>query len=97
MVRQSDGFFGKTISVSVANFWAEVSIQESATLRLVPNALSDPNDFGSLADLHGISRKEGYQGGLILLQVDGMDGWMGRWVGWVNGLDGSMAWIQAVP
>jgi len=64
----SDGFFGKTLSVSISNFWAEVSIHESATLRLVPNALSDPNDFGSLADLHGISRKEGYQGGLILLQ-----------------------------
>ena len=65
----SDGFFGKTIAVSVSNFWAEVSIQESAQLRLVPNPLSDPNDFGSLADLHGISRREGYQGGLILLQA----------------------------
>jgi len=65
----SDGFFGKTISVSVENFWAEVSIHESETVRLVPNVLSDPNDFGSLADLHGISRKEGYQGGLILLQA----------------------------
>ena len=31
----SDGFFGKTISVSISNFWAEVSIAESATLRLV--------------------------------------------------------------
>ncbi|KAL1530773.1 hypothetical protein AB1Y20_001671 [Prymnesium parvum] len=69
MGNPSDGFFGKTIAVSVSNFWAEVSIHESATLRLVPNALSDPNDFGSLADLHGISRKEGYQGGLILLQA----------------------------
>ena len=38
-------------------------------VRLVPNTLSDPNDFGSLADLHGISRKEGYQGGLVLLQA----------------------------
>jgi len=65
----SDGFFGKTISVSVENFWAEVAIHESDTVRLVPNVLSDPNDFGSLADLHGISRKEGYQGGLVLLQA----------------------------
>ena len=81
----SDGFHGKTISVSIENFWAEVSIHESDTVRLVPhapspicaytrvhmpyiytchaqvrlvpNVLSDPNDFGSLADLHGISRK----------------------------------------
>ena len=65
----SDGFFGKTIAVSVENFWAEVAIHESDTVRLVPNVLSDPNDFGSLADLHGISRKEGYQGGLVLLQA----------------------------
>ena len=65
----SDGFFGKTIAVSVANFWAEVSIVASARLRLVPHPLNDPNEFGSLADLHGISRKEGYQGGLILLQA----------------------------
>lgn len=28
----SDGFFGKTISVSVENFWAEVSIHESDTV-----------------------------------------------------------------
>jgi glucuronokinase len=35
----------------------------------VPHPLNDPNEFGSLADLHGISRKEGYQGGLILLQA----------------------------
>ena len=60
---------GKTIAVSLANFWAEVSIVASARLRLVPHPLNDPNEFGSLADLHGISRKEGYQGGLILLQV----------------------------
>ena len=50
---------------------AQVSIHESETVRLVPNVLSDPNDFGSLADLHGISRKEGYQGGLILQQEPG--------------------------
>mmetsp|Transcript_30139 Transcript_30139/g.84930 ORF Transcript_30139/g.84930 Transcript_30139/m.84930 type:complete len:639 (-) Transcript_30139:115-2031(-) len=65
----SDGFFGKTIAVSVENFWAEASIEESARLQLVPHPLNDPNEFGSLSDLHGISRKEGYQGGLILLQA----------------------------
>jgi len=65
----SDGFHGKTIAVSIENFWVEASIEESARLRLVPHPLSDPNEFGSLSDLHGISRKEGYQGGLILLQA----------------------------
>ena len=29
----SDGFYGKTISVSIENFWAEVSIHESETVR----------------------------------------------------------------
>mmetsp|Transcript_105739 Transcript_105739/g.341064 ORF Transcript_105739/g.341064 Transcript_105739/m.341064 type:complete len:627 (-) Transcript_105739:39-1919(-) len=65
----SDGFYGKTIAVSVKNFWTEASIEESPRLRLVPHPLNDPNEFGSLSDLHGISRKEGYQGGLILLQA----------------------------
>ena len=51
----------------------QVSIVGSARLRLVPHPLNDPNEFGSLADLHGISRKEGYQGGLILLQVIAID------------------------
>ena len=36
----SDGFHGKTISVSIENFWAEVSIHESDTVRLVPHAPS---------------------------------------------------------
>ena len=36
---------------------------------LVPHPLNDPTEFGSLGDLHGISRKEGYLGGLRLLQA----------------------------
>ncbi len=65
----SDGFYGKTISLSIRNFWAEVSISESPKLILTPHPLCDPTEFGSLADLHGISSKEGYLGGLRLLQV----------------------------
>ncbi|XP_071806247.1 uncharacterized protein [Asterias amurensis] len=69
MGNPSDGFHGKTISLSVANFWAEVTIKESQKLMLVPHPLNDPTEFGSLGDLHGISRKEGYLGGLRLLQA----------------------------
>ncbi|XP_046854466.1 uncharacterized protein LOC124447545 [Xenia sp. Carnegie-2017] len=65
----SDGFYGKTIALSISNFWAEVSISESEKLVLVPHPLNDPTEFGSLGDLHGISRKEGYFGGLRLLQA----------------------------
>ena len=69
MGNPSDGFFGKTISLSIRNFWAEVSISESTKLSLIPHPICDPTEFGSLADLYGISEKEGYLGGLRLLQV----------------------------
>ncbi|MCL4125542.1 UNVERIFIED_CONTAM: hypothetical protein GTU68_028943 [Idotea baltica] len=69
MGNPSDGFYGKTISLSISNFWAEVTIEESPTLRLIPHPLNDPTEFGSLSDLHCISSKEGYLGGLRLLQA----------------------------
>ncbi|CAH1796088.1 unnamed protein product [Owenia fusiformis] len=69
MGNPSDGFNGKTISMSIANFWAEVTIVESERLVLMPHPLNDPTEFGSLWDLYGISRKEGYLGGLRLLQA----------------------------
>jgi hypothetical protein len=65
----SNGFFGKTLSLSIANFWAEVMIQPSEQLCLRPHHLHDPTEFGSLADLCKISQKEGYVGGLRLLQA----------------------------
>eukprot|EP00039_Didymoeca_costata_P022849 m.5353 g.5353 ORF g.5353 m.5353 type:complete len:619 (+) comp3281_c0_seq1:104-1960(+) len=65
----SDGFNGKTISLSIANFWAEATIVESENLELKPHPLNDPTSFGSLADLHCVSVQEGYQGGLRLMQA----------------------------
>jgi glucuronokinase len=65
----SDGFFGKTIALSIANFWAEVTIYESSKLCILPHPLNDPTEFGSLGDLYGISMKDGYLGGLRLLQA----------------------------
>ena len=62
MGNPSDGFHGKTISLSIRNFWAEVSIQESDRLVLSPHPLNDPTEFGSLADLYGISSREGNLG-----------------------------------
>eukprot|EP00911_Craspedida_sp_UC1_P002995 UC1_evm5s2186 len=69
MGNPSDGFFGKTISLSIANYWAQAQIKPSARLVLTPHPLNDPSEFGSLADLYGISRQEGYQGGLRLMQA----------------------------
>eukprot|EP00760_Papus_ankaliazontas_P014352 PhM_4_TR16066/c0_g1_i1/m.42066/K16190/GLCAK; glucuronokinase len=65
----SDGYFGKTLSMTISNFWCEVTLTASDKLRLVPHPLHDPSEFGSLSDLHGISNKEGYLGGLRLLQA----------------------------
>ncbi|XP_018010788.1 probable glucuronokinase 2 [Hyalella azteca] len=65
----SDGFYGKTIAMTIGNFWSDVTIEESPTLRLLPHPLNDPTEFGSLNDLHGISTREGYLGGLRLLQA----------------------------
>lgn len=65
----SDGFNGKTISLSIKNFWAEVSIEESDKIVLIRHPLNDPTTFGSLADLHSVSVHEQYMGGLRLMQA----------------------------
>ncbi|XP_061073037.1 glucuronokinase with putative uridyl pyrophosphorylase isoform X2 [Conger conger] len=69
MGNPSDGFNGKTIAMTICNFWAEVTLTESQSLVLLPHPLNDPTEFGSLQDLFCISRKEGYLGGLRLLQA----------------------------
>ena len=69
MGNPSDGFYGKTISLSIQNFWAEVTIYESEKLILTPHPLCDPTEFGSLADLHDSYGRDGYLGGLRLLQA----------------------------
>uniref|UniRef100_A0A3P8V138 Glucuronokinase with putative uridyl pyrophosphorylase n=1 Tax=Cynoglossus semilaevis TaxID=244447 RepID=A0A3P8V138_CYNSE len=51
MGNPSDGFNGKTIAMTISNFWAEVVLVESQTLVLVPHPLNDPTEFGSLQDL----------------------------------------------
>merc|ERR1719281_2314845 len=65
----SDGFFGKTISMTIKNFWASVELWESEKLTLLPHPLYDPSTFSSLAELHYIGRREGYYGGTRLLMA----------------------------
>merc|ERR1719215_2448983 len=69
MGNPSDGFHGKTIAVTVRNFWASVELWESDQLRLLPHPLYDPSSFSGLADLHFIGRREGYYGGTRLLMA----------------------------
>ena len=63
----SDGFFGKTLGMTIENFWCEITLEASERLRLIPNPLFDPSDFGSLSDLAQIGKREGYYGGLRLI------------------------------
>ena len=67
MGNPSDGFHGKTISMSISNFWAEVRLWPSERLAVLPHPLYDVSEFGSLADLACVIGKEGYEGGVRLL------------------------------
>ena len=64
----SDGYFGKTLSVVVRNFWAEATLTESDRLELVPGR-EDEGRYGSLDELVGEVRLHGYYGGLRLVKA----------------------------
>ena len=67
MGNPSDGFYGKTISCAIRNFWAEVTLWESPTLQIIPHKEFDPMEFSNLKELHEIATCDGYYGGLRLL------------------------------
>lgn len=69
MGNPSDGMYGKTLGLTVSNFWAEVHLSASERVVLHPHPLYDPSEFGSLSDLHKVCKKEGYMGGMRLLQA----------------------------
>ena len=64
----SDGYFGKTISCIVPNFWAETTLSESDHLELIPSR-EDEGRFASVDDLVRDVRLHGYYGGLRLLKA----------------------------
>jgi glucuronokinase len=64
----SDGFFGKTISLTFSNFHARVVLQESAELELLPSP-QDHSRFKSLEHLTRDVRLHGYYGGIRLLKA----------------------------
>lgn len=67
MGNPSDGFYGKTISCVIRNFWAEVTLWESPTLQIIPHKDFDPMEFSNLGNLHEVAMNDGYYGGLRLL------------------------------
>ncbi|PRW58585.1 glucuronokinase 1 isoform A [Chlorella sorokiniana] len=65
----SDGFEGACLSLSLANWWAEVTLTPSATLAFMPNPECDPLEFQSPAAFVGHIRGCGFYGGIRLLQA----------------------------
>jgi glucuronokinase len=64
----SDGYHGKTISISVRNFWAEVVLYEWDSVEIVL-AEDDRARFSSIADLARDVKLHGYYGGIRLIKA----------------------------
>ena len=64
----SDGYHGKTISMTVRNFWAEVVLYEWDTVEIVL-ADDDLARFASVGDLARDVRLHGYYGGIRLIKA----------------------------
>src|SRR5215217_6112705 len=64
----SDGYHGKTLSLSVRNYWAEVVLYEWETVEIVL-ADDDRAKFDSIFDLARDVRLHGYYGGIRLIKA----------------------------
>jgi len=64
----SDGYNGKTITVSVKNFYAQIILHEWDRLEIIPGS-SDESDFSSIYDLAKDVRLHGYYGGIRLIKA----------------------------
>lgn len=76
MGNPSDGFYGKTLSLLISNFWAQVTLlpnnpteKELEAITILPNPVSDPHKFTSIECLVGVSEIDGYETGDRLLQA----------------------------
>src|SRR5687768_13627195 len=64
----SDGYFGKTIALTVRNFRARVLLYPSARLEIKPSKADTPV-FESLEELYELTRWRGYYGGIRITQA----------------------------
>jgi len=64
----SDGYFGKTLSVTFRNFYAEVTMYETPDLEILPND-RDHSYFNNLEHLVRDVRRHGYYGGIRLIKA----------------------------
>jgi len=65
----SDGYFGKTISIIIRNYAAEVELSESPELRIIPGPGDDPRSYRSLAELVSDVELNGYYGAVRLIKA----------------------------
>lgn len=63
----SDAFFGKTLSCLVDNFRAEIWIEQSQRIHIIPNQRLERLSFASHGELRHVIRADGYYGGTRLL------------------------------
>jgi glucuronokinase len=64
----SDGYFGKTIAISVKNFGAHVSLYETPELCIAPQQ-QDVNVFRNIHELIESVNAVGYYGGDLLIKA----------------------------
>jgi len=64
----SDGYFGKTLSVTFKNFFAEVTMYETPDLEILPND-RDHSYFSNLEHLVKDVNRHGYYGGIRLIKA----------------------------
>ena len=64
----SDGYFGKTISISVRNYRARVVCYPSANLQIIESAIDAPI-WKSIEDLREGVKQNGYYGGIRLIRA----------------------------
>ena len=64
----SDGYFGKTISVSIKNFGAHIQLYESPELAIVPQE-ADTNEFRNIYHLRETVSLTGYNGGIPIIKA----------------------------
>lgn len=64
----SDGYFGKTLSVTFKNFYAEVTMYETPDIEILPND-RDHSYFKNLEHLVKDVRRHGYYGGIRLIKA----------------------------
>ncbi|KAI9321265.1 ribosomal protein S5 domain 2-type protein [Dichotomocladium elegans] len=69
MGNPSDGFYGKTMSLLIANFWAEVTLlpHHTSHINIMSNPVADPRNFSTLESLAAICTEDGYDHGDRLL------------------------------